>query len=164
VSHGAVNLAPLLRVIRTPKRLLLLFLRGLLGMISVVSSVLVNASISCVDLTTILLPWGPLAPRFQKLSPSFGGLYEYIGDCEQIGHRLVLLHDELLHSLHIADPVMEGIDDLNVLDVWDSVPGIVEIFHVVSEAFIMLLSDGLQGLCCRRTLVCALKVPNEHGA
>jgi hypothetical protein len=76
----------------------------------------------------------------------------------------VLLHDELLHSLHIADPVMEDIDDLNVLDVWDSIPGIVEIFHVVSEAFIMLLSDGLQGLCCRRTLVCALKVPNEHGA
>jgi hypothetical protein len=46
----------------------------------------------------------------------------------------------------VADPVVEGIDDLDVLDVWDSVLGIVEIFHVVLETFIMLLPHGLQGL------------------
>jgi hypothetical protein len=28
----------------------------------------------------------------------------------------------------------------------------------------VLLSDGLQGLCYRRTLVYALKVPDEHVA
>jgi hypothetical protein len=41
--------------------------------------------------------------------------------------------------------------------------GIAEMFHVVPDTLIMLLSDGLQGLCCRWTLVRALKVPNEHG-
>jgi hypothetical protein len=41
---------------------------------------------------------------------------------------------------------MEGIDDLNVLDIWDSIPGITETFHVVLKTLIMLLSDGLQGL------------------
>jgi hypothetical protein len=53
------------------------------------------------------------------------------------------------HSLHIADAIMEDIDDLDVLDVWDSVPGIAEMFHIIWETFIMLLPDGLQGLCCR---------------
>jgi hypothetical protein len=37
---------------------------------------------------------------------------------------------------------MKGIDDLDVLDVRDSVPGIAEMFHVVPEAFIMFLPDG----------------------
>jgi hypothetical protein len=59
---------------------------------------------------------------------------------------------------------VKGIDDLDVLDVRDSIPGVAEIFHVVLETFIMLLSDGLQGLCCRQMLVCALEVLNEHGA
>jgi hypothetical protein len=44
---------------------------------------------------------------------------------------------------------MEDIDDLDVLDVWDSVPGIAEMFHIIWETFIMLLPDGLQGLYCR---------------
>jgi hypothetical protein len=60
-----------------------------------------------------------------------------------------LLHGYLLYSLDIADPVMEGVDDLDVLDVRDSVPGIAEIFHVVPEAFIMLLLDGIQSFCSR---------------
>jgi hypothetical protein len=51
---------------------------------------------------------------------------------------------------------MEIIDDLDVLDVRDSVCDIAEIFHVVLEAFIMLLLDGLQGFCCRQTLIHAL--------
>jgi hypothetical protein len=75
--------------------------------------------------------------------PGFGGLYAYISDCEEIGHYLGLLHGDLLHSLDIANPVVGGIDDLDVLDVRDSVSGIVEIFHIVSEALIMLLPYGL---------------------
>jgi hypothetical protein len=43
-----------------------------------------------------------------------------------------------------------------------SIPGIAEMFHVVSEAFITLLHDSFQGLSCRWMLVHALKVPNEH--
>jgi hypothetical protein len=58
---------------------------------------------------------------------------------------------------------MEGIDALDVLDIRDSVPGIAEIFHIVPETHIMLLPNGLQGLCCRWTLIRALKVLNEHG-
>jgi hypothetical protein len=34
---------------------------------------------------------------------------------------------------------MEGIDDLDVLDVGNSIHGIAEVFHIISEAFIMLL-------------------------
>jgi hypothetical protein len=59
---------------------------------------------------------------------------------------------------------MEGIDDVDVLDIRDSIPGIVEIFHIVPETFIMLLPDSLQGVCYRRMLVCALEVPDEHGS
>jgi hypothetical protein len=38
---------------------------------------------------------------------------------------------------------LEGIDDLDVLDIRDGVPRIAEMFHVVLEALIMLLLDGL---------------------
>jgi hypothetical protein len=75
----------------------------------------------------------------------------------------VLLHGDHLHSLDIADPVMESIDDLDVLNVRDSVTDIAEMLHVVLETFVMLLPDGLQGFCCRWTLVCALEVSDEHG-
>jgi hypothetical protein len=96
------------------------------------------------------------------LGPGFGGLYAHIDDCKQIGHRLRLLHGDLLHSLDVANLIMEGIDDLDVLDIWDVIPSIAEIFHVVLETLIMLLPDGLQHLYYRWTLVRALKVPNEH--
>jgi hypothetical protein len=59
---------------------------------------------------------------------------------------------------------MEDIDDLDVLDIRNSVPGISEMFHVVSETLIMLLSNGIQGLCCRWTLICAMEVPTWHTA
>ncbi len=59
--------------------------------------------------------------------------------------------------------VAEGVDDLDVLDIRDSVPSVVEMFHVVPEARIMLLSDGFQGLCCRWMLICALEVSDENG-
>jgi hypothetical protein len=42
-------------------------------------------------------------------------------------------------------------------------PSITEMFHVVPEALIMLLLDGLQNLSSRWTLVHALEVSNEHG-
>jgi hypothetical protein len=77
------------------------------------------------------------------LGPGFRGLYAHIDDCEQIGHRFGLLNGDFLHSPNVTDPIAEGIDDLDVLDVWDNVPGIVEMFHVVLETLIMLLPDGL---------------------
>jgi hypothetical protein len=52
---GAVNLTPLLRVIRTPKRTLLFLLRGLLTVEYAVSLVPTVAPVSCVDLMIILL-------------------------------------------------------------------------------------------------------------
>jgi hypothetical protein len=57
---------------------------------------------------------------------------------------------------------MEGIDNLNVLDVLDSVRGIAETFHIILEALIMLLLGCLQGFSSGGTLVCALKVSDEH--
>jgi hypothetical protein len=143
MPHSAVNLTPLFHIIRTPKRPLFLMLWGLLAMISTVSLVPAIASVSCVDLMIILLPWGPLALGIQKSSPGFGGLYAYIGDYKQIGHRLGLLRGDLLHSLDIADPFAEGIDDLDVLDVWDSIPSIAKTFHIVPKTFTMLLPNGL---------------------
>jgi hypothetical protein len=83
------------------------------------------------------------------LCPGLRSLYTYIGDWEQIGYHLQLLLDNLLNNFDVTDPVMEGINDLDVLDIRDSVPGIAEIFHVVPETLSMLLPDGLQGLCCR---------------
>jgi hypothetical protein len=84
-------------------------------------------------------------------------------DCEQIDHHLEFLHSGILHSLDVADSVVEGVDDLDVLDVRDSVPGVTEIFHVVPKALIMLLSDGLESLSSRWMLVHALEVLDEHG-
>jgi hypothetical protein len=101
--------------------------------------------------------------RLKESSPGLGCLDAYVSDCEQTSHHLRLFHSDLFHGLDIADPIVKSIGDFNVLDVWDSIDGIVEMFHVVTKAFIMLLSDGLQSLSSRRTLVRALEVPNEHG-
>jgi hypothetical protein len=49
------------------------------------------------------------------------------------------------------------------MDVRDNIPSIVEMFHIVPEALIMLLLDGLQGLSSRWMLIYTLKVSNEHG-
>jgi hypothetical protein len=38
---------------------------------------------------------------------------------------------------------MKGINDLNILDVRDSIPGVAEIFHIIPEALIMLLLDSI---------------------
>jgi hypothetical protein len=57
---------------------------------------------------------------------------------------------------------MESVDDLDVLNIWDSISGITEIFHIVLKVFIMFLPNGLKGLSSRCPLVCALEVPDEH--
>jgi hypothetical protein len=49
-----------------------------------------------------------------------------------------------------------------ILDVWDGVPDIAKMLHVVSEVFIMLLLDGLLSLSSRWTLIHALEVSNEY--
>jgi hypothetical protein len=79
------------------------------------------------------------------------------------GAATVLCHIGLLHGLDVTDSITECVDDLDILDVRNSVPGIAEIFHVVLNALIMLLSDGLESLSSRWTFVCALEVPDEHG-
>jgi hypothetical protein len=79
------------------------------------------------------------------MEPNSGltGLNAYIGNCKQINNYFGLLHGDLLNNFDIANPIMKSIDDLDVLDVRDSIPCVAEMFHVVSEAFIMLLLDGL---------------------
>jgi hypothetical protein len=86
----------------------------------------------------------------------------YHHDCVQIGHCLWLLHDDLFHSLDVADSVTEGVDDFDVLDIRDSIPSNVETFYVVPEALILLLPDGFESLSSRWMFVCALKVLDEH--
>jgi hypothetical protein len=98
----------------------------------------------------------------KKLSLDLGSLNAYVNNYKQIGHHFGLLHGDLLHSLDVTDSVTEGIDNLNVLDVRDSIPGLTETFHIVPEALIMLLLDGLQSLSSRWKVVCTLEVPNEH--
>jgi hypothetical protein len=98
------------------------------------------------------------------LGSGLGGLNVDINNCKHIDQRSRLFHGDLLNSHDVGDPVTKDIDDFNVLNVWDRIPGVVETFHIISKALIMLLLDGLQGFSCGRTLVCALEVPNEHDA
>jgi hypothetical protein len=100
--------------------------------VSVVSTTIVISSVSHIDFPVVLLLLcGPLATRFKTSSPCFGSLDACVHDCEQIGHRLRLLHGDLLERLDIADSITEGVDDLDILNIWDSVPGVAEIFHIV---------------------------------
>jgi hypothetical protein len=162
MSHSAIDFTPLLYVSRSPERSFLLLISGLL---LPVSTNAVIPTIHCVDLLIflLLLLWGPLVTRFKELSSGLWGLNADVRDCEQINRRFRIFHGDLLHSLNNTDPITESIDDFNVLDVWDSIPGVIETFHIVPEAFIMLLLDVLQGFCCRRMLVRALKFTDEHG-
>jgi hypothetical protein len=78
--------------------------------------------VSRADFTIVLLLLqGPLAMRFKESSLGLGGLNAYVSDYEQISDYCWHLQDYLLHSHDITDPVMEGIDDFDVLDVWDNV-------------------------------------------
>jgi hypothetical protein len=132
--------------------------------IPVSSEVFLIYSFCGVDLPVIPFSQWPLATRLQKSSPGFGMLYAYIGDREQINHRFGLLHGYLFHSFNITDAIMEDVNDFDVLDVWDAISGIVETLDIITETLIMLLLNGLEGLDNRRTLIGALKVPDEHGA
>jgi hypothetical protein len=100
--------------------------------------------------------------RLQKSSPGFGSLYAYIGDREQISHSFELLHGYLFHSFNIADAITEGVNNLNVLDVRDTVSDIAETLDIIMKTLIMLLLDGLEGLGSKRMLIGVVKVPNEH--
>jgi hypothetical protein len=97
------------------------------------------------------------------LSPGFESLYAYIADREQVSHHFGLLHGYLFHHFNITDAITEGVNDLDVLDVWDAISGIAEMLDIVTETLIMLLFDGLEGLDSRWTLIGALEVPDEHG-
>jgi hypothetical protein len=159
-----MDLTPLFCVVRATQRPLLLLIRGLLLAISMVYVVFAISSISHVDFPIVLLLLcGPFAMRLKKSSPGFRSLNGYVSDCDQIGHHSGLFHCDLLHNLDIADSIVEGIDDLDVLDIRNDVPGIIEIFHVVPKALIMILLDGLQSLNSRWALVRALKILDEHG-
>jgi hypothetical protein len=156
--------APLLCIVRAAERPLLFLIGGLLATKPMISTVLVVSPIGRVDLPIILLLLlGPLAMRLKESSSGLRCLDACVRDCEQISHHLRFLHCNLLHSLDVTDSIVEAIDDFDVLDVWDSVPGVVEMFHVVSGTFIMLLPDGLEGLSNRWMLVHALEVLDEHG-
>jgi hypothetical protein len=146
-----MDLAALLYVVSATERHLLFLVQGLLLVVSTVSVILAISSVDRVDFPVfLLLLSAPLAMRLKKSSLGFGSLNTCVCDREQIDHRLGLLHGNLLHGL-------------DVLDVWDSVPDIAEMFHVVLEALIMLLLDGLQSLSNIWLLIHALKVPDEHG-
>jgi hypothetical protein len=138
-----MDLTPLLCIIRSTNRPLLLLIQRLLLAVSVVSAILAISMVSRVDVPIVLLLHHvPLATRLNKLSSCFRNLNACVNDCEQIDKCLELLHGDLLHSLDVADSITEGVDDLDVLDIRDSIPGIAKMFHVVLEALIMLLLDG----------------------
>jgi hypothetical protein len=124
-----MDLTPLFCVVRVKERPLLLLIGGLLLVVSTISMI---SSVSHVDFLVILLLFrGPRATGLKKSSLSFISLNAYVSDCEQIDHCSRLLHGDLLHSLDVADSIVKGIDDLDVLDIRDGIPGVVEIFHVV---------------------------------
>jgi hypothetical protein len=121
-----MDLAQLLCVVRATERSLLFLIGGLLAAIPAISTV---SPISHVDLPIILLLlWGPLATGLKESSPGLECLDACVHDCEQIGHHLGFLHGNLLYDLDVADSVAEGVDDLDVLEVRDSVTGIAKCF------------------------------------
>jgi hypothetical protein len=83
------------------------------------------------------------------LSSGFRSLYAYIGDHKQISQCFGLLQGYLFHSFDIVDAITEGVNDLDVLDVWDAVSDIAEMLDIITETLIMLLLDGLEGLSSR---------------
>jgi hypothetical protein len=70
--------------------------------------------------------------RLQKSSLGFESLYAYIGDREQISHRFGLLHGYLFHNFNIVDAIMEGVNDLDVLVVWDAISGIAKMLDIIA--------------------------------
>jgi hypothetical protein len=58
---------------------------------------------------------------------------------------------------------MEGVNNLDVLDVQDAIFSITEPLDIITETLIVLLLDSLEGLGSRWTLIGALEVLDEHG-
>jgi hypothetical protein len=137
-----MDLTPLLCIIRVTEWPLFLLLRWLLLAISTVAMIPVIGSID-IPIVLLLLPWRPLVSWFKESSSGLEGLHADVCNCKQIGHHFGLFHGDLLHRLDVANFVVEGMDDFNVLDVRDSIPGTAKTFYIVPEAFIMLLLDGL---------------------
>jgi hypothetical protein len=82
---GAMDLSPLLYIVRATERPLLFLIRGLLlvfSVVSTVSTILAISLVSCVDFPGVLLLRGPLAMRLKKLSLGFGSLDACVRDCE----------------------------------------------------------------------------------
>jgi hypothetical protein len=125
--------------------------------------VLLISSFCGVDLPVIPFSRWPLATGLQKSSPGFKNLYAYIGDHKQISHRFGPLHGYPFHSFNIVDAITKGVNDLDVLDVWDAISGIAETLDIIAETLNMLLLDSLEGLSSRRTLRGVLEVPDEYG-
>jgi hypothetical protein len=113
----------------------------LLGLLSVVT-------IGSIDLAVfmVLLLRGSLVSSMKESSSGLWGLDALVSYHQQIIHDLWLLLGDLLDNLDVDDSIVEGIDDLDVFDVWNSVPSIIETFHIISETFIMLLLDGFRVL------------------
>jgi hypothetical protein len=131
VSCDTMDFTPLLRIGRAIERPLLLLICGLLLTISTIPMIYRIF----LPMVLLLLPLRSLVTWFKKSGLGLRGLNAHIGDREQTGHRFRLLHGDLINNLDIADPVMEGIDDFDVLDVWDRVPSVVEMLHIIPEAF-----------------------------
>jgi hypothetical protein len=163
MSISAMDLRPLLCIIGASERSPFLLIRVLFPTIAVSSIVLLISSFRGVDLSIIHSSWWPLDSKLEKSSPGFGSFYAYIGNHEKIGHRFELLHRYLFHDFEIADAISEGVNNLDVLEVRDVVSGIAEMFDIITETLVVLLLDGLEGLCGRWTLIGALEVPDEHG-
>jgi hypothetical protein len=81
-----MDLAPLLYIIRTMERPLLLLIRGLLLVVStifMVSAILAISQVSRVDFSVVLLLLhGPLTLRLKKLASFFKSLDACVCDCE----------------------------------------------------------------------------------
>jgi hypothetical protein len=163
MSIGAMDLTPLLYVVRESEGSPFLLIRVLFPTMAVSSVVLLISSFRCVDLPIVPSSWWPLASRLEKSSPCFGSFYANIGNREQIGHRFGLLHRYLFHGFEIVDAISEGVNKLDVLDVRGAISGIAETFDIIMETLVVLLLDGLEGLGGRWTLIGVLEVLDEHG-
>jgi hypothetical protein len=143
VTYGVMDFAPLLSISRSMERSFLFLFGGLLLAVPVIA---VISMICCVDLPVflLLLLLGPLVMWFKEPNSSLWDLNTDISDCQQIGHYFEFLHGDLLDSLNITDPITEGVDDFDVLDVGDMDPSVAETFHVLPETLIGILLDSLQ--------------------
>jgi hypothetical protein len=111
MSYGAIDFTPLFCISNSSEQSFLLRISRLL------LAVFAIPTICYIDFPIILqlLLCGPPVMRFKEPSSGFRGLDAHASDCQTIDHRFRLFHGNLLHSLDVADPITESIDDLDVL-------------------------------------------------